>query len=291
MKFAFVILHYMAIEDTVECIESFNNLNTRLEYSLVIVDNCSPDQSGNKLKEMFANKKNVHVLMNKENSGFARGNNAGIRFAKSNLNADIVVCINNDTKIIQGDFLEKVLDEYEKSHFWILGPMILTKDGRYISNPLRSLIRTKSEVEKALYIKKKELFYLRHRLDGFQQLWKKAKAILKNDCIKGSEISLSKNINIALHGSCLILSPEFFKCFSGFDERTFLYSEENILYSHVMAEKGLMVYSPEVRIYHKEDASTDISNGSGRNKKLFVIENEIKSLEILEKVLDENEKR
>lgn len=291
MKFVFVILHYMAMQDTVECIESFNNLNTSLEYSVVIVDNCSPDQSGNKLKKMYVNNPSVYVLLNRENSGFARGNNVGIKFAKNHLNADIVICINNDTKIIQADFLDKIFEEYEKSHFWVLGPMILSKDGRYTSNPLSGFVRTKSEVENSLNIKKKELFYTRNRLDGLQSIWRKAKALFKNYCVKVNEASIVKQINVALHGSCLILSPEFFKVFLGFDERTFLYSEENILYSHIMAKNGVMVYSPEIWIYHKEDASTNSSNISERNKKLFVIENEIKSLRVLGKVIEENAKR
>lgn len=286
MKFAFVILHYMAIQDTIECIESFKNLSSDLDYSLIIVDNCSPDQSGNKLREIYVDETKIHIILNRENAGFAKGNNVGIQFAREKLNADFIVCINNDTEMIQSDFLEKVFAEYSYSKFWVLGPMILTKDGKYVSNPLAGFIRNKYEVENALKLKKKELFYTKLGIDGLQTAWRKVKFHLTKHSDK--QLPIYRKVNVALHGSCLVFSPKFFEYFSGFDERTFLYSEENILYTQVMAKEGIMVYSPQIFIYHKEDASTESSNTNKREKKLFIINNEIKSLKVLGQVIDDN---
>ena len=62
-----------------------------------------------------------------------------------------------------------------------------------------------------------------------------------------------------LHGSAILFTPDFFKYYKGFYDRTFLYSEEPILY--LMCKKyGLrQMYVTDTYIYHKEDRSSELS--------------------------------
>ena len=50
IKVAFVILHYQAIEMTIKCINSLYKTFDISENFIVVVDNASPNKSGNELK-------------------------------------------------------------------------------------------------------------------------------------------------------------------------------------------------------------------------------------------------
>lgn len=91
--------------------------------------------------------------------------------------------------------------------------------------------------------------------------------------------------NCVLHGCCLVLSKKFFEKFSGFDPRTFLYFEEEILYAHVIKSGLKTVYTPEIEIWHKEDGATDSVFKENIEKTTFLYENILKSIRIYKDVL------
>ena len=88
MKIVFVILHYLAIDETYKSVDSIEKKIDTDMYKIVIVDNASPDKSGALLKEHYKNDDHVEVLLNQENLGFARGNNVGFRYAEKTWNRD-----------------------------------------------------------------------------------------------------------------------------------------------------------------------------------------------------------
>ena len=147
MKIVFVILHYLAIDETYKSVDSIEKKIDTDMYKIVIVDNASPDKSGALLKEHYKNDDHVEVLLNQENLGFARGNNVGFRYAEKTWNPSYIVLMNNDVYLLDDDFLEKVEKEYKRSQFAVLGPMILSADGRCDINPIRTNAMSKQEVE------------------------------------------------------------------------------------------------------------------------------------------------
>lgn len=50
-----------------------------------------------------------------DNLGFARGNNKGYRYAKNTLGCNYIIMLNNDTIIIQHDFLSIIRKEFEEN--------------------------------------------------------------------------------------------------------------------------------------------------------------------------------
>ena len=78
----FVILHYMALEETVVCVESILH-NVEGEKRIVVVDNASPNGSVKQLRERYEDEPLVDVIETGKNLGFARGNNFGYRYATS----------------------------------------------------------------------------------------------------------------------------------------------------------------------------------------------------------------
>ena len=54
MKTAFVILHYNAIKETHKCIQYIKeNIDTQ-DYKILVMDNASPNHSGEILQEQYA---------------------------------------------------------------------------------------------------------------------------------------------------------------------------------------------------------------------------------------------
>lgn len=63
---------------------------------VVVVDNASINNEGRRIGKKFPW---MHLIQNKENYGFAKGNNIGIKYALKKFNPDYIFLLNNDTEI------------------------------------------------------------------------------------------------------------------------------------------------------------------------------------------------
>jgi GT2 family glycosyltransferase len=90
---------------------------------------------------------------------------------------------------------------------------------------------------------------------------------------------------VKLHGSAVIFSPDFIKRYDeAFYPETFLYCEESILY-HLANKNGLVtVYYPQVKIFHKEDVTSDYLNKREHQKRRFYLKHNIQSANVLLKL-------
>ncbi len=283
-KFSFVILHYNSIDDTYQCVESIENHCQNIDYRIYIVDNASPNHSGKLLLEKYEGKERIRIILSDENVGFAKGNNLGISQALKDGYADFVTVLNNDTKIIQDNFCELLQAQFERSNFAVLGPTIYTPLGKTSINPGRKHILQGKELDSWENFYSKGLSFLKER--NFLKL----KILQKQMGLKRRLRSLFRTKfkyteNCVLHGCCLVLSKKFFEKFSGFDSRTFLYFEEEILYAHVIKSGLKTVYAPEIEIWHKEDGATDSIFTDNLKKTVFLYENILKSICIYKDVL------
>ena len=121
----FVILHYMALDETTACVESIRG-NVEGEKKIIVVDNCSPNGSIADLERIYADAPDVRVMETGSNLGFARGNNFGYKAAVSDYDPDFVVVMNNDMEIRQKDFIRQM---EKRSHRLIsLFPSVMHKD-------------------------------------------------------------------------------------------------------------------------------------------------------------------
>lgn len=96
-----IIVNYNAGKLLLDCIESVfasNNDN----YEVIVVDNCSSDNSHKVCKKKFDK---IKLIENYKNLGFCEGNNVGIR----NASGEYLLILNPDT-IIESDLIEKFLD-------------------------------------------------------------------------------------------------------------------------------------------------------------------------------------
>ncbi len=259
----FVILHYMTLNDTVECVESIRSKCGRERYKIVIVDNASPNASGLVLQEKYKKAEDIDILLLNENQGFAKGNNAGINIARTKYTPDFIVAINNDVILLQEDSIDIIRKEYSRSNFSVLGPMIYTADGRCDDNPGRNTLMSINEIDDVISENRKSIFlYQWHLWKVYRVLELIEQKILhvKNIKIKDGECIhkryLDRAENIQLHGCFLCFSKNYFEHYDGFYPNTFLYMEEDILFYLTQKEKLTMVYTPDLKIYHKEDSAS-----------------------------------
>ena len=257
MNVTYVVLHYIAIKDTIECVESIlsNIKNTEKHMNnIVVVDNGSPNNSYEALDKAFKDKKNVYLVESKENLGFARGNNLGYRFAKYELKSDFIILLNNDTIIEQENFSDVIINKYKEKKYYVLGPDIIASNG-FHQNPLNKQTWGINELRS---------FRLRLRIKMILsyfggRLLEKAKGNTDSD-YERKTIKMDIE-NTALHGACLIFSPLYVKKFDGINDKTFLYMEEDLLKLSADFYGFLMMYTPDLVVYHKEDVTTNMLAG------------------------------
>lgn len=271
MKFCYVILHYRTDEDTVLCVESIKK--TTPDAEIVIVDNASNNGSIERIEAQFGEDSQIHIIKNDENLGFASGNNVGYAYAKNTLHADFIALSNNDIVVDTQDFDRRVYEIYERERFHLLGPDIVSMiDGGH-QNPMSA---SKPDVKKiSKEINRYRMLLVLSKLGVYEIFKPKNKT---RTVIKDTEGSSS---GIQLHGSFIIFSPDFIeKEDVAFREGTFLYMEESIL-NQYCRNKGYKTYfTPEIRVYHKEDSSTNSMFDKGKAKREFVFKNMIRSLKV-----------
>ncbi|MFJ7747979.1 glycosyltransferase [Peribacillus sp. NPDC097295] len=282
MQISIVILHYLTEQDTIECIESILK-NVKYEnYKILVVDNGSPNGSGNRLKIKYEKYSKVDIILTNKNLGFAKGNNIGFLKAKNYYHADFILLINNDTIIEQKDFLEKLISVYNKHKFALMGPDIISTVDRYHQNPQPLRIDRRKDV---LFQITRHLALLIMNYLRLESIVKKILKIFKQE--KGFASNHSKVLkNVQLHGSCLIFSPEYIKDYDGLYDKTFMYFEEDILFYLCKKNKLKTLYSPELVIFHKEDSATNEYLKNNLQKNRFIYKESLKSIFHLLRLMD-----
>ncbi len=113
-KVAIILLNWNGYKDTIECLESLSAIDY-INYEIYLVDNGSVDNSVDKIK-LFNKKLKLPIkyIQNKNNEGFARGNNIGIENAMQDKDIKYFLLLNNDM-VVQKDFLSKLVNEIRKT--------------------------------------------------------------------------------------------------------------------------------------------------------------------------------
>lgn len=282
--FAFVVLQYCAMQETLNCIESIKRFCDD-NYIIVVVDNGSPNGAGERIKSICENDDKCVVIVNENNLGFAKGNNVGFRYAKK-LGAKYICMLNSDTCLLDHSFIEQIKYDYDKYKYYVLGPNIVLNQPEIRVNPLGEHVLGKNEINKKIVSLAIQILLANLRLENMVAIIQKNRRgkhkIKEYDRYKYYE-------NVKLHGCCLIFSPKYIEEYNGLNEGTFLYLEEDMLFLEMKRTGHIMLYSPNVKIYHAEDASTNFIS-AGRKKKLFVLKNHLHSMIAIAKRVKELDK-
>lgn len=287
---SFIILNYYASELTIGCIESILKNIKYNNISIVVVDNGSPNESGEYLQKLYRNEKAVTVLLSDKNLGFANGNNLGYKYAKEKLNADYMVITNSDTIFEQSNFVELLIEFHEKEKYYIAGPDLYTPGGMH-QNPRRMKMLSKNEVKKVLLIKQIFLWYFKLK----QSLHIGDKIHILEDWYAHKDKNNQKNRcydiryqDVVLVGACIIYSPEYIANEKyGFCPDTFMYGEEDLLTYMCMKKNYKIMYFPELSVYHLNGETTKKKYENVLEKNIFTYKYIIEGCKILLKHMKE----
>lgn len=246
-----VILNYNNYTDTIKCIESIRH-QTFKNYKIIIVDNASINESIEKLNIYLKDKKEIILLKNKENLGFAKGNNTGIKYALEKLSSKFIFILNNDTVLNNKNSLEEIMRSY-KPGIAIINPSCINLDGR---------------IQAPYCISNGNLF-----LDFIKTImviiWQAIKAFLPinysfhKSIANRYDTEFEKN-NYVIQGNAYVLTPDFFNFYTQLFPNTFLYLEEEALKIYVIKAKLKTVYLKNINIIHTEGGSSKSINKTNK---------------------------
>lgn len=237
---AVVILNYNTYDDTVVCVDSIKKFTKQNSYKIYIVDNASPDKSGNQLSAKYEGDSDVIVLVSEQNKGFSGGNNIGIR-AALNDGYEYVYLLNSDI-ILENDAFALMQEAFEtKDDIVVVGPSIVNSLGNYVQFARHGVTLTTYCTGRRI------LFKLCPRLGR---------------SLRHYEFSHDEDFVFdgMLNGCCFGMKADFIRENNCLDENIFMYYEEDIL-AHVMHKAGKRaIIASKSKIIHNEGVSTKKSS-------------------------------
>ena len=119
-----LVLAWNGLDVTKKCLDSLLRETKHPDFKVMLVDNGSTDGTPEYVRSLDG----VELLENGENLGFVGGNNAGIKATTTD-----VVLLNNDTEIIQGDWLLLMQElAYSEDDIGVVGCRLVNDEGRLV---------------------------------------------------------------------------------------------------------------------------------------------------------------
>ncbi len=279
---AFIILHYRSQDVTDQCVQSILQMDHQESVQIILVDNEIQKSAAERetLKVAYQDIPNLTVLTIRENGGFSYANNQGYRYAREQLGATFILVLNNDIEFTQQDFLQQMVQGWQKAPCHIIGIDIIRKSTGEHQNPMDTRLRTREEAEHTIRMNRQALkhYQLLYPLLywNFHRLQKVATARRKDDA---TYASMQKDI--VPFGACLIFTPDFVRNEQlAFTPETRFYYEEYIL-ANRCRQKGYHIhYIPTMKVWHESGKATEVSYRKEKEKLRFVMERTAEACEV-----------
>ncbi|GEB10125.1 hypothetical protein SEQ01_03160 [Streptococcus equinus] len=211
VKHAAIILNYRNPELTIACIRSLQKQDVSIK--IVVVDNCSNDNSIEKLFSEFYLDEEITILENDSNSGYAKGNNVGINFVERNFPEIEYISIVNPDIFFRDErtfsLMEKALSN--NPELSLVSSMIL------YNKEFRGVLDCGWKIPTKKYLFWSGTFLGRFILNEVNEVY--------------TSLTVEKDISYVdvVPGCFFMVKANDFYQIHGFDENTFLYFEETIL--------------------------------------------------------------
>lgn len=231
MQLSVIILNYNVRYFLEQCVLSVQKATQNLNAEIIVVDNNSPDDSCQMIKERFPD---VILIENKENLGFPKGNNIGVQIASGQY-----ICILNPDTVVAEDTFERMLAfAKSKNDLGIVGCKLIDGTGKFLPESKRGIPTP--------FVAFTKIFGL-YKILPFPSFGKYYASHLSENQTGQVEI---------LVGAFMILKKELYEEIGGFDERYFMYGED-IDFSYSILQKGKTnYYFAETTVIHYKGEST-----------------------------------
>lgn len=263
-KVSVVILNWNGWEDTIECLESLYQINYS-NFEVILVDNNSNDNSVKRIEEyavglikpeskfneyisqnkplkLFSysesilksetkikySSKNLSIIKNDSNYGYAQGNNIGVNFALKNSKPDYMLLLNNDV-VVDKDFLVEMINFAEvKDSIGVIGPKVYYYD----------------------FPEKIQVTYTK------MNYWRGTSYLVGDGEIDIGQYNEIKETEF-VPGSCFLVKSEVIDKIGLFNPKYKCYWEEFDFCMSARAVGYKCIYYPDAKVWHKVSKSTN----------------------------------
>jgi hypothetical protein len=227
-----IIVHYQVKDRLFACLKSIYDSKPKTDFEIIVVDNDEKTKIKQDLLKQFPK---VKYIKSKKNLGYGGGNNLGANSARG----DKLLFINPDTLVFQNtmDNLVSLLDS--KREIGIVSPLMIneneepfTLQGTSELTPLKGIM--------CLSFLGKLFPNSRFAREYWLKDWKHTKL---------KEVAVCP-------GTALMMPAKLFKKIGCFDEKFFLYFEEDDLSKRVRSLGYNIFIEPKAKIFHAVGEST-----------------------------------
>ena len=232
MDVSVIMINYNTFDLTRDALESIFTHTEGIEFEIILIDNASPDGSGEKLRDLFGEK--IVYIQAGANLGTSKAFNIGLKQSKGKY----ILWLNTDI-LMKENFIKKLYDYMESDpNCGICGGNILDFNGKPAHSYCKEFpdLKTLKKTQNIFYL----LFCKAFRRRLFDQY---------NYSDRPIEVGY-------ITGADMMIRRELFDRVGQFDEDIFMYGEETEFTYRVRHQTDMTVMSvPSAKIYHLEGAS------------------------------------
>ena len=224
-----IIVSFNTSKLTLQCIKSVLNSVNNLRYEIIVIDNASTDGTLRQIRKSKIKNQNekvkIKIIENKENLGFAKANNQGIKIASGRyillLNSDTVVKKNSVENLIK--FAENTPDA------GAVGVRLLNPDGTI----------------------QPSVFFLPTIWRAVKQYWLGEEGLLDKYAPDGNSPTEVESLVMA----AFLITPKALENVGLLNERYFMYFEDLDYCRRIKVNNLKIYYLPTSEIVHQHGAS------------------------------------
>ena len=221
-RVAIVIVNWNTYKLTRSCIVSLNKC-VHKNFEIFLVDNNSSDESVKKLKKEF---KDLHFILNNENTGFCKANNQAIEKILSENTFNFIMLLNSDTEV-SPFFIKPLIDTFNSNEkIGAVQPLILNWSDK------STIWKYEGDINRTFGITS-------HRRKN--KIFSDEKMISYTDWASGC---------------CIFTTPSIFEEVGLFDEIFFAYYEDVDWSIRLKKQNYLIALSKLSEVYHHESGSS-----------------------------------
>ena len=249
VKVGIVVLNFNNAEEVVKYLNQI--IGYKSLGAIQVIDNCSTDDSYRQIRDCNAvlSCQITHLAQCPQNGGYAKGNNYGVKALSSWCNCRYLLISNPD--VIFDDATVKSLADFLDGHpdYAAVAPVMLDASGNTCLSGWK--LPTKADFH---LLNLRRVFRLMPDPCAYPPRFYEGKRPFDSD---------------VLPGSLFLIRHDVFDDVGGFDEDTFLYGEENLLFAKVKRVGKKCAVLPSVRYVHAH--GTSINREFTSVKKRFLI--------------------
>lgn len=221
-----------------KCLDSIKEKSTYRNYEIIIVENNSTGQEIFDYYKEIDGRDGIRVVYWKSGFNYSALNNFGFTFAKG----DYILCLNNDVTVITPDWLERMIGQCQRKEVGIVGVKLYYPDDTIQH---AGVIIGIGGVAGAMFVgmARERSGYLR-------------KAILQQD------------LN-AVTAACMMVDRKAWEGAGGFNEDLAVAFNDIDFCLKVRREGYLVVYEPNVELYHYESKSRGYEDTPEKQKRFL----------------------